>query len=147
MVRFTSHFHSDTISAISHSAGNLQLSRSTIVYSNKVPSKEQPPVANAKDRNNSEESCSRNSRDPDGRQNSSSRTLQPPQRITQGTFLPNQHIKSLISSYLLLEYCTLYLTFYFDMCDAQLNQAKSWVQFCRMRMESSPRSFTIPKRW
>ncbi|XP_057763763.1 mitogen-activated protein kinase 20-like isoform X2 [Salvia miltiorrhiza] len=60
---------------------------STIVHSARLPPKEQPAVANARDRHNSEELCSRNSRDSDGVHNSLSRPLQPPQRIAQGPVL------------------------------------------------------------
>ncbi|XP_041990779.1 mitogen-activated protein kinase 20-like [Salvia splendens] len=56
---------------------------STIVHSTRVPPKEQPAVANARDRHNSEESGSKNSRDSEGPHNSLSRPLHPPQRIAQ----------------------------------------------------------------
>ncbi|XP_047950587.1 mitogen-activated protein kinase 10-like isoform X2 [Salvia hispanica] len=56
---------------------------STIVHSASVPQKDQPAVANARDRLNSEESRSKNSRDSDGLHSSLSRPLQPPQRIAQ----------------------------------------------------------------
>lgn len=65
---------------------HASLPRSTTIPSNRVPPKEQTTVANARDRQNSEESCSRNSRDSNGPYNNLSRTLQPPQaqRITLG---------------------------------------------------------------
>ncbi|KAL1560555.1 Mitogen-activated protein kinase 10 [Salvia divinorum] len=56
---------------------------STIVHSTRVPPKELPAVANARDRHNFEESGSKNSRDSDGLHNSLSRPLHPPQRIAQ----------------------------------------------------------------
>ncbi|XP_041994451.1 mitogen-activated protein kinase 20-like [Salvia splendens] len=56
---------------------------STIVHSSRVPPKEQPAVANARDRHNSEESGSKNSRDSERPHNSLSRPLHPPQRIAQ----------------------------------------------------------------
>ncbi|KAK6142287.1 hypothetical protein DH2020_022635 [Rehmannia glutinosa] len=62
---------------------HISLPRSTIVHSNTVPPRDQTTVASAKDRQNGEESRSRNSRDFDGLHNSLSRTLQPPQRIPQ----------------------------------------------------------------
>ncbi|XP_047941693.1 mitogen-activated protein kinase 20-like [Salvia hispanica] len=55
----------------------------TIANSTRVPPKEQPAVANARDRHNSEESGSKNSRDSEGPYNSLSRPLHPPQRIAQ----------------------------------------------------------------
>ncbi|KAL0443757.1 UNVERIFIED_CONTAM: Mitogen-activated protein kinase [Sesamum latifolium] len=62
---------------------HASLPRSTIVHANAVPSAEQTTIANARDRHNYEESCSRNSRDFDGLHNNLSRTLQQPQRIQQ----------------------------------------------------------------
>ncbi|KAL2245604.1 UNVERIFIED_CONTAM: Mitogen-activated protein kinase 10 [Sesamum indicum] len=62
---------------------HASLPRSTIVHANAVPSTEQTTFANARDRHNYEESCSRNSRDFDGPHNNLSRTLQQPQRIQQ----------------------------------------------------------------
>ncbi|KAK4487136.1 hypothetical protein RD792_006451, partial [Penstemon davidsonii] len=56
---------------------------STIVHSNTIPPKEQTAISNAKDRQNVEESRSRNPRDYHGLHPSLSRTLQPPQRIPQ----------------------------------------------------------------
>ncbi|KAL0406527.1 UNVERIFIED_CONTAM: Mitogen-activated protein kinase [Sesamum latifolium] len=63
---------------------HVSLPRSTtIVHSNPVPQKDQTAISNAKDRQNLEQSCSRNSRDLIGLHNSLSRTLQPPHRIPQ----------------------------------------------------------------
>ncbi|KAK4387256.1 Mitogen-activated protein kinase [Sesamum angolense] len=63
---------------------HVSLPRSTtIVHSNPVPQKDETAISNAKDRQNLEQSCSRNSRDFIGLHNSLSRTLQPPQRIPQ----------------------------------------------------------------
>ncbi|PIN21350.1 Mitogen-activated protein kinase [Handroanthus impetiginosus] len=61
---------------------HVSLPRST-VHSKTLPPKEQTSIANTRDRQESEESCSRNSRDFDGLHNSLSRTWQPPQRIPQ----------------------------------------------------------------
>ncbi|KAL8507966.1 hypothetical protein ACS0TY_018495 [Phlomoides rotata] len=61
---------------------HASLPRST-VRSNTIPSKEQTIVPNSRDRQNYEESCSRNSKDIDRLHNSLSRTMQPPQRIQQ----------------------------------------------------------------
>ncbi|KAL1555720.1 mitogen-activated protein kinase 10-like isoform X2 [Salvia divinorum] len=62
----------------------MEFESSTIVHSTSVPQKDQPAVANARDRHNSEESRSKNSRGSDGLHNSLSRPpLQPPPRIAQ----------------------------------------------------------------
>ncbi|KAG8386723.1 hypothetical protein BUALT_Bualt03G0178800 [Buddleja alternifolia] len=85
---------------------HVSLPRSTVVHSNAVPSKEQTTIANARDRNNSEELCTRNLRDFDGLHNSLSRTLQPPQRIPQakpgkvvGPVLPYENGNAMKDSY------------------------------------------------
>ncbi|XP_011098082.1 mitogen-activated protein kinase 20-like [Sesamum indicum] len=78
---------------------HVSLPRSTtIVYSNPVPQKDQTAISNAKDRQNLEQSCSRNSRDFIGLHNSLARTLQPPHRIPQakpgkvvGPVLPSEN--------------------------------------------------------
>ncbi|KAK6157088.1 hypothetical protein DH2020_011336 [Rehmannia glutinosa] len=85
--------------------GDSQSCRSTIVHSNTAPLKEQTTIANARDRQNCEESCSRNSRD-DVLHNSLSRNLQPPQRIPQakpgkviGPVLPYENGNAIKESY------------------------------------------------
>ncbi|NP_001234664.1 mitogen-activated protein kinase 12 [Solanum lycopersicum] len=55
---------------------HVSLPRSTVVHSNPNPLKEQPIVANMRDRQNGEESCSRNCRDSEGLASSLTRTLQ-----------------------------------------------------------------------
>ncbi|KAK6134960.1 hypothetical protein DH2020_031297 [Rehmannia glutinosa] len=84
---------------------HVSLPRSTIVHSNTAPLKEQTTIANARDRQNCEESCSRNSRD-DVLHNSLSRNLQPPQRIPQakpgkvtGPVLPYENGNAIKESY------------------------------------------------
>ncbi|KAK6134992.1 hypothetical protein DH2020_031276 [Rehmannia glutinosa] len=84
---------------------HVSLPRSTIVHSNTAPLKEQTTIANARDRQNCEESCSRNSRD-DVLYNSLSRNLQPPQRIPQakpgkviGPVLPYENGNAIKESY------------------------------------------------
>lgn len=73
--------------SLSHSICNLLLRRSTVVRSNSIPPKEQPIVANSRERQIYEESCSRNSKDIDRHHNSLSRTImQPPQRNQQGMY-------------------------------------------------------------
>lgn len=65
---------------------HASLPRSSTIPSNRVPPKQQTTVPNARARQNSEESCSRNSRDSNGLHNNLSRPLQPPQaqRIPHG---------------------------------------------------------------
>lgn len=55
---------------------HVSLPRSTVVHSNPNPLKEQPIAANMRDRQNGEESCSRNCRDSEGLAISLTRTLQ-----------------------------------------------------------------------
>ncbi|XP_009597022.1 mitogen-activated protein kinase 20 [Nicotiana tomentosiformis] len=61
---------------------HVSLPRSTVLHSNTIPSKEQPiAAANMRDRQNGEESCSRNCRDSEGLANSLTRTMQAQPRI------------------------------------------------------------------
>ncbi|KAH6795558.1 hypothetical protein C2S51_036544 [Perilla frutescens var. frutescens] len=62
---------------------HISLPRPTIVHSGAVLLPKDQTTVNPKDRQNGEESCSRNTRDFDGLHSSLSRTLQPPQRIPQ----------------------------------------------------------------
>ncbi|KAL2483442.1 Mitogen-activated protein kinase 20 [Forsythia ovata] len=81
---------------------HVSLPRSTIVHSNSIPPKEHQTVSNIKDRQNSEEACSRNSRDSDGLHNCLSRTLQPPQRIPHakpGQVLPYESGNAIKETY------------------------------------------------
>ncbi|KAJ8567944.1 hypothetical protein K7X08_020666 [Anisodus acutangulus] len=55
---------------------HVSLPRSTVVHSNTIPSKEQLIAANMRDRQNGEESCSRNCRDSEGLASSLTRTIQ-----------------------------------------------------------------------
>ncbi|KAK6784803.1 hypothetical protein RDI58_018258 [Solanum bulbocastanum] len=55
---------------------HVSLPRSTVVHSNPNPSKDQPIAANMRDRQNGEESCSRNCRDSEGLASSLTRILQ-----------------------------------------------------------------------
>ncbi|XP_051135224.1 mitogen-activated protein kinase 20-like [Andrographis paniculata] len=85
---------------------HISLPRSSIVPSNIVPPKDQPLIAKHRERLNTEESCSRNSRTHDGPHNSLSRTLHPPQRLPQakpgkaiGAALPNENGNIVRESY------------------------------------------------
>ncbi|KAL3363715.1 hypothetical protein AABB24_012778 [Solanum stoloniferum] len=55
---------------------HVSLPKSTVVHSNPISSKDQPIAANMRDRQNGEESCSRNCRDSEGLASSLTRTLQ-----------------------------------------------------------------------
>ncbi|PIN05460.1 Mitogen-activated protein kinase [Handroanthus impetiginosus] len=90
---------------------HVSLPRSTIVHSDTVPPRDQTTIVNSKDRQNGEESCSRNSRDFDGLHNSL-KTLHPPHRIPQakpgrvvGPVLPYENGNVIRNTVLPSSYC------------------------------------------